>query len=77
MTDLPGQEQLARVLGTDWQRMSYGKVADRAHALGRAADLTMRLARYMAATEAETAGEALERLHSNGREQRDDDGATV
>jgi hypothetical protein len=61
---LAAEDQLARILGPEWQTMRYGKLADRAHQLKQAASFTRTLARYMGETEAETAGEALERLQA-------------
>ena len=55
-------DPLARLLGPAWQSMGYGTLAARAEQLTREAGFARTLARYMADTEAETAGEALEVL---------------
>ncbi len=55
-------DQLARVLGPDWQRLTWVQLADRARGLDQAASFVRTLARYMAETDAGTAGEALDRL---------------
>jgi hypothetical protein len=58
------QNQLANVLGPAWQSMGYGALADRAQQLERAAGFARTLARYIADTDAGTAGEALARLQT-------------
>jgi hypothetical protein len=57
-------DQFSRVLGPAWQSTFYGPLADRAQQLERAARFARTLTRYMADTEAETAGEALARLQA-------------
>jgi hypothetical protein len=52
------------VLGPAWQSMGYGTLAARAQQLEQAARFTRTLTRYMADTDAETAGEALARLQT-------------
>jgi hypothetical protein len=41
-------EQLARVLGPDWQTLRGSQLADRAHRLEQAASFANTLVRYMA-----------------------------
>jgi hypothetical protein len=65
-------DQLARVLGPGWQTMRYSQIADRAHELEKAADLALRLARYIVDMD-ETAGEAVARLQAS---RPDEDGAS-
>ena len=55
------EQQLARVFGPDWQRMSYGQLGARAHGLEEAASFARTLAAFMDETDAATAGEALDR----------------
>jgi hypothetical protein len=55
-------DQLARVLGPDWQGLRFSQLAARAHSLEQAAQLNRALAAYMVETATETAGEALARL---------------
>jgi hypothetical protein len=57
-------DPLARLLGPAWQSMGYGTLADRAQQLERAARFARTLTRYMADTDSETAGEALERVQA-------------
>jgi len=57
-------DQLARVLGPDWEAVRHGQVVDRAIAPERAANFARTLARYVVDTETNTAGEALERLQA-------------
>jgi len=57
-------DQLARVLGPDWQQLGYGQLEERADRLEQAARLARSLAAYMAASDAGTAAEALARLQA-------------
>jgi len=54
------EQQLARVFGPDWQRMSYGQLGARAHG-EEAASFARTLAASMDEADAATAGEALDR----------------
>ncbi|MHB8468166.1 MAG: hypothetical protein ACYDCH_00175 [Gaiellaceae bacterium] len=58
-------DQLAQMLGQDWQRLGCGQLGARAHRLEQAARLARSLAAYMDETDAGTAGEALERLQAS------------
>ena len=51
------EQQLARVFGPDWQRMSYGQLSARTHGLEQAASFARTLAASMDETDAATAGE--------------------
>jgi hypothetical protein len=57
-------DQLARILGPDWQTLRWSQLAERSHALEQAAQLARALGNYMGELEVETAGEALERLQA-------------
>jgi hypothetical protein len=61
---VPADEQLARVLGPDWQALRYSQLFDQACRLERTVSFTRLLGRYMLETATETAGEALARLQA-------------
>jgi hypothetical protein len=69
---VPADEQLARVLGPDWQGLRYSQLFDKANGLERTVSFTRLLGRYMLETATETAGEALERLQTRSGEYVDD-----
>ena len=58
-------DQLSRLLGPGWERLGWGQLAARASGFERAAGFIRTLTAYMAETDAQTAGEALTRLHAS------------
>jgi hypothetical protein len=63
---VPADEQLARVLGPDWQALRFTQLYDRAYRLEAVARLDRALAAYMVETSLETAGAAIDQLKGNG-----------
>jgi hypothetical protein len=59
------EDQLARVLGPDWQGLRYSQLFAQANGLERTVSFTRLLGRYMVETATETAGEALARLQAS------------
>jgi hypothetical protein len=57
-------DQLARVLGPEWQALRYSQLLDKACRLEQTVSFTRLLGRYMLETATETAGEALARLQA-------------
>ena len=58
-------DQLSRVLGPGWERLTYVQLADRARGLEQPARFVRALLAYMAETDSWTAGDALERLRAS------------
>jgi hypothetical protein len=61
---MAAEEQLANLLGADWQNMSWGRLLARTRGLERAAGFAEALVAYMSETGAKTAGDALKKLQA-------------